>query len=1460
MKFKFKRSVVLSLVSVLTFSSAASAAVNPVQTSSDSASKVGRDAYTSGLKKLELDKSHDPAETVRVILELEGEAPIVHAKNEGVRYKDLSESTKETLEDEVVEEQAEVLAEIQAQGINLEVENTFNTVFNGISGEVKYGEIERLEALPNVAAVHIVNEYKRPEVTPQMVTSGDLVEASQAWGSAYGFKGEGMIVGVIDTGVDPSHEAMVLSEGTTPALDTAAVTALKTEHTLPGEYYTEKVPYGYNYMDQNSEILDLGPDASMHGMHVAGTVGANGEDVKGIAPEAQILALKVFGNDPEFASTYGDIYVKAIDDAIKLGADVINMSLGSTASFVNAEDPEQKAVADAVASGVMMAISAGNSAQFGNGAGNPLASNPDIGVVGAPGLSSDSLQVASIENSHIQLDEMSITFNDNTKANVAYKTQSTPLPLDVFGNATLDLVYVGDGSPEQYVGKNVAGKLVFVVRPGSFNYAMIQKQAEAAGAAGVVVRGAVAHGDYVSMALDSPKLPMVTLSIPDGNLLETQAKAGKTMKLSFTGNTKTVKNATGGQMSAFTSWGVTPNLDFKPEITAPGGQIYSTFNNNTYGLMSGTSMAAPHVAGGSALVLQRVAEEDFGLSAKNKARVLMAKNILMNTAKPVVEPNGVSLYSPRRQGAGLMQLNSALHTPVVVTEKTKGEAKVALKEITGNEATFTLVATNYSDESVSYRVTGNAQTDGLLANGIQNSLSSVAIAGAEVRVDGQVEKLVTVPANDSLELEVTVDLTDVNYATKFPNGYFAEGFIKFENVDFVDVAYPELNLPYVGFKGDWNAAPILDPMFYDDEISFYGVAGMYGSDGYALGYNPAFDLDPDEMEAGEYDYDYLAISPNGDGYQDDIIPLISFLRNATKVEYSILDEDQNVLRTLRTQNLVRKHYYDGGRGAYRQFSSLYVWDGKVKNEVTPDGKYYYEIKSTLDYTGKEPQKKLIPVVVDTVKPTVTASYNNASDTLTLNGADTNGSGVSYYVIVVGTKQYVVKGTETSYKFTKAPAPGSTIKVYAVDYAGNEAEATVVGAEDETIPSIYVTTPASYGVVDSNSVVVAGYVNDASGKPSVFKVAGNNVPLTLNTTTGNYEFSTTLELEDGIHDIRIEGVDKVGNAIDFLHKNVFVDSTPSEIAVTGLPTNNVVAFGGANPVVDITVTDNFEDVRFFIDGSEEFYNEITEPYGMNEFTKEVSDYELVLKPGHNQFIFEAEDLAGHVTTKVVNIYKLTSATDTAPTGEIAITGLTITPNAIVSNNRPATISATASESITWDVKVEDEDGVEYALATHTGASYSATFTPDEFAASGTYTLTVNGENAQGVKAVEQTVEFVVYNKPTIVKAVTVTDAAGVAKTTFAANEAVKIKANVQNISPDAVSPLVIIKVKDSTGKVVHLGFLEVDSLNANAANGFGIELNNLARGTYKVDVLVWDGWNTPAALAEKAENAATFTVQ
>ncbi|MGY3715162.1 cell wall-binding repeat-containing protein [Sutcliffiella cohnii] len=1231
-----KKILVLLMVFLMVFSNAALAA-SPVQKADRTKpvnAKTGELAFTEEELQQDLHK-YSLDEKVRVIVEVEGDPAITYATKQGKKYADLSESVKQDLQKKVLNAQEAVKTQLTSQKLNVEFKESFTTAFNGFSGVVEYGKIAEIQKLKGVASVTIATEYTRPETEPNMKYSKELVEAQQAW-DEYGFDGEGMIVGIIDTGIDPNHKDFVLTNEEAAALSKAEVEAFVSENGLPGQFYNAKVPYGYNYMDGNSEILDLGPGASHHGMHVGGTVAANGDEsnggIKGVAPEAQLLALKVFGNDPNMPSTWGDIYIKAIDDSIILGADVLNMSLGSTASFVDANNPEQRAIARAVDNGVLMAISAGNSAHLGNGFWNPYASNPDVGVVGAPGLSYDSLQVASLDNSFMDLDAAQALYNGEEAGLHPFLSASSVHP-NSLGSTPFELVHVGGsgiGVKADWADGDYEEKFVLVRRGNTFTDTAFN--AQDAGAAGVIVYN---HSEgYVNMASDPAiRIPQLFMLKVDGDTLKAQLDAGVSVSLAFTGEETTAPNPTAGKMSAFTSWGVTPNLDFKPEITAPGGNIYSTLQKDAYGVMSGTSMAAPHVAGGSAIVLQRVDEE---LGLEGKARVEMAKNILMNTAAPVKDKGTINNmfgldnpYSPRRQGAGLMQIHAALGTPVVVTEKTTGEGKVALKEV-GETFSFTLEATNLSDEAVTYDVSANVQTDlalfGELGYGV-DELEAQELVGAVVTVDGG--NTIQVPANGSKMFTVEVDLSEAQVFTAnaggltdpdsiFPNGYFVEGYVKLSNE-----AQPELTVPYVGFKGDWNAAPVLDDLTYDDHNSFYEQASvLYNKDGdyYYLGFNPF---------TGSRALDRVAISPNGDGEQDHILPLLSFLRNAKEVKYNVLDENKNVLRTIVSEQNVRKHYFDGGRQPYPySIKTAAVWDGTVKNKVVADGQYYYEIAATIDYAGKEAQKLQIPVIVDTVAPTVTASVDGS--VLTIDATDET-SGVSYLEVFINGKSEGILAPETT-EVEIGDVVGS-VTVVAVDLAGNVAEHRVSGVNDADIPIISVNTPGTFSIHNTSDITVAGTVTDASDIKK-FTVQGKDTELVWDKDEKVYTFETVVTFKDGANPIEVVAVDAAGNTHSLSNSRlIFVDTTAPELDV------RVPSHSKEDTVeLSATLSDNAEEFRLLVDGSEVFYQALP-GYDMTPAKVDVSTT-LTLKPGLNVFELELFDLAGNVTTQEVAVYRTT----------------------------------------------------------------------------------------------------------------------------------------------------------------------------------------------------------------------------
>lgn len=277
----------------------------------------------------------------------------------------------------------------------VKVDRQFGYLLNGFSAQMPASAMSALANEPQVASVRRERVYRPLEDTARNVHGAPTAYQH------FDADGRGAVIAVIDSGIDPTHPDMRLDDG-------ICAQSKITEISDKGNF-TCKIPAGYNYADENYNVTDT--TVFQHGMHVAGIAAANGsagdvpEDVSvngridGIAPNAQLLALKVFSNDGE-AKAYDSDVILAIEDAVKLGADVINLSLGSVNGQNDPSAGAFRAIAKASEAGVLTVVAAGNS-------GLNFSENDDIGdifgryddgTISSPATQGEAFAVASLDN------------------------------------------------------------------------------------------------------------------------------------------------------------------------------------------------------------------------------------------------------------------------------------------------------------------------------------------------------------------------------------------------------------------------------------------------------------------------------------------------------------------------------------------------------------------------------------------------------------------------------------------------------------------------------------------------------------------------------------------------------------------------------------------------------------------------------------------------------------------------------------------------------------------------------------------------------------------------------------------------------------------------------------------------------------------------------------------------------
>ncbi|OLV20250.1 S8 family serine peptidase [Deinococcus marmoris] len=787
-------------------------------------------------------------------------------------------------------------AQAVAQGIKYTEVQSYDTLFNGFSVEATGAEINRISRMPGVIGVYPVRRVDAPRTTisPNSLAAPEMYYAKGMTGAdiaqnELGLTGKGVKVGVIDTGIDVDHPAF-------KGRIVAGYDFVGDDYGKDGKY----VPVPDNNPD----------DCAGHGTHVAGIVGGNvaSNGFKGVAPEVSFGAYRVFGCE---GSSYDDVILEAMERSVKDGMQVVNMSLGS--AFDDwAETPLAKAGNRMIKKGVILVASAGNSGGDGQYS------------MGGPTMGDSVISVASVDN--VKVDLAAFTLSDGSKIGY-YPATGAPAPKK---GTTLPITKGPKGSPtvandgcDPYAANSLTGKAV-LIRRGTCSFYIKATNAQKAGASAMVLYNNAAG--YISPTVEGDPpitIPVVSVSDVDGAKIDGLIAGGVSM--TFDGGQLTIANPTANASSSFSSYGMSAELELKPDIGAPGGNIYSTYPLNAgdgsgYAVLSGTSMASPHVAGAVALILQ----------AYPKTQPKDMRGLLMNTASLRWYLNNGTLLTGlpdyvQRQGAGMVNIVGAYSNTVSATPSklSLGESAafatrnkvIVLKNTGARREVYT--AFNYP----ALTVAGTT-----LAPTPNQSYATMTINGKNADADAGVE--VVVPPFSEVELNVVVSPPAAAPDKAQYGGY----------VNLVSTTSPSLVVPYAGFKGDYQSLQSLGdliiggtkynaPLLADD-----GDDALY-PEGAATTTMPDYTFKPVEVTYSDGTKDTVMDAP---------YLAANFAHQVRTLTFDLLDGNGAVVDTLaKEEYLARNCTNDLSKQSDScDALSLFKWDGKLTGgKDAPAGVY-----------------------------------------------------------------------------------------------------------------------------------------------------------------------------------------------------------------------------------------------------------------------------------------------------------------------------------------------------------------------------------------------------------------------------------------------------------------------------------------------------------------------------------------
>lgn len=851
-----------------------------------------------------------------------------------------------------------------------------------------------------------------------------------------GYTGKGTLIAVIDSEFDVDHQVFsVKPQGAkynrryVHQVHRMSHFNIAEEYEIGDLFYNGKIIYAYDYGDNDT---DCRGEDFYHGTHVAsiaaGDNGGNGEfRYLGMAYDAQLALMKISDRSGYLRD---EAIVSALDDAVKLSPDVINCSYGAV-EYLSYDYEGKQLYEKLTDSGVAVVASAGNSAYNGYDVGlrEIPTEHVNYSTIVKPSSMTGVYSVASVVPNGYYSNNLYFVLNDERKI----QSELYPLGLsvedvarDVSSQNTdrkngrellfeddedysvediYEYVYANaEGEDIDYSSLDLDGKIM-VFDQGEEPLETIVKEAYRHGCADLIV---IRNDEYYHKSfINNAEVSVFMIDSSEKEYFMTHESGMIAIRISTQVYEKTPTDARCA--AEYSSFGTKADLTLKPDIAAPGSDVLGAAYDGGYMLLSGTSMAAPCTSGAVAIMKQYFRESGLSEHLSPYQTEERIYQLMMSTADLSLYPSELTdterqvCYSPRQQGAGIINLGQAIRTAAYLSVD-DARPKVSLKDSETGEYEFSFTITNRSSATMSYYPNYLIQTDGYRVNDSKrypyspylNTLIPVSIRDqADVRFyrNGRTLSRVIVKPGASATLQVRIRLHDDFIARQkkiFTNGFYVDGYITMTSGSNVP-----LHMLFSGFCGKWDDEGIFPADYYshvedypDRNSTLSIVSLMDGNNDLSLtaGMNIfGYDDLPTQIAVGKNSIrSYYRI--NGITYvsYSVLLPNLYLLREAMDYSISLKDQQDNLLYYQNYGGI--SSYYNPTGQPYTEFireSNHYmVYNYCQCMETLPEGDYEYGIEAWTVGTDGNPGKKenrTFQIRVDNTEPVIKSARLQKTD-------------------------------------------------------------------------------------------------------------------------------------------------------------------------------------------------------------------------------------------------------------------------------------------------------------------------------------------------------------------------------------------------------------------------------------------------------------------------------------------------